>query len=96
MLNLGPNVNSLFSMCQPLVFLRAGGSAGCGQLCQMLQRALESQEQERTFGVGADVMGESEESSFITVVGNQEIHLVRRVKERWIRGQLGHSSDQFS
>lgn len=40
----------------------------------------------KSLGVVADVMGESKESNFITVVGNREIHLVKRVKERWTRG----------
>ena len=39
-----------------------------------------------TFGVEADVMGKYEENSFITVVGNKEIHLVMRVKEKWEQG----------
>lgn len=48
----------------------------------MLQRISESQEWERVFGVGADVMGKYEESSFITVVGNK----VMRMKEKWKQG----------
>lgn len=55
----------------------------CVRCCREVQK---SQEQEMTFGVEADVMGKYEENSFITVVGNKEIHLVMRVKEKWEQG----------
>lgn len=69
-------------MHQLLLFFLAGGDVACGQLCQVLQRTSERQERERAFGVGAAVLGKSEESGFITVVGNKEICLVMSEKEK--------------
>lgn len=66
--------------------------ANCVRCCREFQKVRNGKE---PFGVGADVMGKYEESSFMTVVGNKEIHLVMKVKEKWKR-QLGQISDKVS
>ena len=53
--------------------------ANCMRCCKEFQKVRKGRE---PFGVGADVMGKYEENSFITVVGNKEIYLVMRVKEK--------------